>query len=67
MADDILEEIRLVVRTTRIAIESSKLPVDASTASVFITAWILVAKNHGVTREKMHEVIDDMWGLDNGG
>lgn len=62
--DEILDEIRKVVRKTRTLVELSTLPLDATTSAVFIATWVLVGKSHGLSREQLHKVIDDIWTLD---
>lgn len=62
--DDIIKGLRAVVRNTRSMVELSKLPLDAVTSAVFIATWVIVGKSHGLTREQMHKVIDDIWVLD---
>lgn len=63
-ADKILEDISKVVRGVRELVEGSPLPRDASTAAVFIAAFVVVGKSHGMSREQIHKVIDDIWALD---
>jgi hypothetical protein len=64
LPDPILQELRKLIRETRGRIETSPLGVDVSATAVMITTWIMLAKRQGMTREQLHQAVENVWSLE---
>jgi hypothetical protein len=65
LPDALLEQITALVRGTRKLIEGSAKTVtfDGAATAVLMTAYVMTAKHHGVTKAQFMTAMSNVWDL----